>query len=218
MEQMKQETTGGGQVMKRALLLFALTALLAGCGSGGGAAGLPWSDDFSSVSTWQAESDAAAQVSVEAGVLRVFVAVPNQLAWATAGRDLRDFHLTVETTQIAGPDDNEYGVLVRLQDPANFYRFSISGDGYVLVDKFVAGQMELMGATWMPAEAIRQGEASNVLEVICRGAEMTFIVNGSEVARVRDTTFTHGDIGLYAGTFYEGGVEVQFDNLRVTEP
>lgn len=203
--------------MKRTVLLLALAALLVGC-SGGNGAGLPWTDDFSSISTWQAESDAAAQVSVQDGVLRVFVAVPNQLAWAVAGRDLRDFHLAVEATQVAGPDDNEYGVLVRLQDANNFYRFSISGDGYVLVDKFVAGRAEPLGANWTPSEAIRQGQATNVLEVVCRGAEMIFLVNGSEVTRVQDTTFTHGDIGLYAGTFYEGGAEIHFDNLSVAEP
>ncbi len=201
--------------LKTSWVLAALTVLLAACGGG---AGLPWNDDFSTPGTWQAETDATAQVEVQDGALRVYVAVPNQLAWATAGKDLGDFHLTVEASQVAGPDDNEYGVLVRLQDASNFYRFSISGDGYFLVSKFVDGQQELLGSHWNPSEAIRRGQATNVVEVICAGGVFTFVVNGQQLAQVEDDEFAHGDLGLYAGSFYEAGVEVHFDNLSVTEP
>lgn len=179
---------------------------------------LPWSEDFSSPGTWQTESDATAQVVVENGVLRIYVIAPNQLAWAAAGKDLGDFHLSVEATQVAGPDDNEYGVLVRMQDPSNFYRFSISGDGYFLVSKFVEGQEVLMGSDWTPSEAIHRGNATNVLEVICQGEHFTFLVNGEELAQGEDFQFSHGDIALYAGTFYEGGVEIHFDHLKVNSP
>jgi len=199
----------------REIGLLVVAMLLVACR---GESDLPWNDDFSDPSTWQGESDATAQVGVQDGVMRVYVAVPDQLAWAVAGRDLRDFHLTVEATQSAGPDDNEYGVLVRMQDHSNFYRFSISGDGYYLVSKFVDGRAEFLGSNWAPSEIIHRGQATNVLEIICQGPEMIFVVNGEELARVEDGQFTHGDVGLYAGTFYEGGVDVHFDNLMVVEP
>jgi len=199
--------------MKRLAALLLLTLLLAACSR----SDLPWSDDFSSP-TWQAESDATAQVGVEDGVMRIYVAVPNQLAWATAGRDWRDFHLTVEATQVAGPDDNEYGVLARVQDASNFYRFSISGDGYYLITRFVDGSPELVEANWTPSEAIYQGQATNVIEVICQGNTLTLRVNDQELAQVEDNEFSHGDVGLYAGSFYESGVEVHFDNLILVEP
>jgi hypothetical protein len=197
--------------------VVALMALLVACGGGGGSQ-LPWNEDFSSPGTWKTESDAAAEVTVQDEVLRIHVAVPNQLAWATAEKDLRDFHLTVDATQVAGPDDNEYGVLVRYQDPGNFYRFSISGDGYFLVAKSVDGELETLGSNWTPSDAIDQGQATNTLDVICAGDTLTFQVNGQQIAQVTDDEFAHGDVGLYAGTFYEGGVEVHFDNLRVETP
>lgn len=194
----------------RALCL--LVVLLAACAP---AATTSWSDDFSSPGSWLAESDTAAQVGVQNGALRIFVAVPNQLAWTVAGRDLGDFHLTVEATQVGGPDDNEYGVLARVQDSRNFYRFSISGDGYFMISKFVDGGAEPLSGGWMPSPAIRLGQATNVVEVVADGATLTLIVNGEQLAQVDDGQFAHGDIGLYAGSFYEGGVEVSFDNLRV---
>lgn len=198
--------------MKRIGVVGLLVVLLAACAP---AVTTAWSDDFSAPGPWLAESDAAAQVGVQDGVLRIFVAVPNQLAWTVAGRDLGDFHLTVDATQVAGPDDNEYGVLARVQDNSNFYRFSISGDGYFLVSKFVDGSPEPLNGNWTPSQAIHLGQATNVVEVIAEGSTFTFVVNGEQLAQVDDGQFAHGDIGLYAGSFYEGGVEVSFDNLRV---
>ncbi len=200
--------------MRRLVALLLLTLLLAGCSRGG----LPWREDFDAPGSWRAESDATAQVGIADGVLRIYIAVPNQLAWAAAGRDWRDVHLTVEATQVAGPDDNEYGVLMRFRDAGNFYRFSISGDGYYLITKFVDGSPEPLGANWRPSEAIHQGQATNVIEVICQGSTLTLRVNGQELAQVQDSQFSHGDIALYAGSFYESGVEVHFDNLTLVEP
>ena len=202
--------------MRGAWAATALLALLVACSSGGQS--LPWSDDFSTPGTWQAESDATAQVAVADGTLQIHIAVANQLAWAGAGQDLRDFHLTVDASQVSGPDDNGYGVLARMQDSDNFYRFSISGDGFYMVSKFVDGQQQLLGPNWTPSQAIRQGQATNTIEIICQGGTLTFIVNELLLAEVEDSQFSHGDVGLYAGTFYETGVEVQFDNLVLAEP
>jgi len=201
-------------IRSRRLLIVAL-ALLVACGG----KPLPWSDDFSApTSGWRAESDATAQVGYHEGRMRVLVHVPHSLAWASAGRQFSDFRLVVEATQVAGPDDNEYGVLVRMKDASHFYRFSISGDGYYLVTRYDGAAWEPLSSDWAPSAAIRPGAAMNLLEVICQGATMAFLVNGVALVQVEDDSYSRGDIGLYAGTFFEPGVEVHFDNLRVEEP
>lgn len=199
------------------IALAVLVALPVGCGGPGEQ--LPWSDDFSDpASGWQVESDASAEVGYHEGVMRVLVQAPNRLAWASAEREFSDFHLTVEATQVAGPDDNEYGVLARMRDAKHFYRFSISGDGYYQVSKYDGEAWELLNGDWIPSDAIRQGAATNLLEVVCRGATLTFLVNGDELVQVEDAGYQRGDVGLYVGSFFEPGVEVHFDNLRVEEP
>ncbi len=197
-----------------------LATLLVACGAGGGEAALPWTDDFSdATSGWRAESDATAEVGYADEVMRVMVSVPNSLAWASAEREFSDFHLTVEATQAAGPNDNEYGVLARMQDPTHFYRFSISGDGYYQISAYDGEAWEVLsGDDWLPSDAINQGTATNQLEVVAQGATMTFIVNGEQLAQVEDSRYDQGDIGLYAGSFFEPNVEIHFDNLRLTAP
>ena len=197
------------------LLVVALVVFFVACGG----EQLPWSDDFSDpASGWQAESDASAEVRCYEGVMSLLVKVPNRLAWASAGREFSDFRLAVEATQVAGPDDNEYGVLVRMRDADHFYRFSISGDGYYLVSKYDGGAWEVLNGDWTSSAAIHLGAVTNLLEIVCRGATMTFLVNGVTLTQVEDSSYSRGDVGLYAGSFFEPGVEIHFDNLTVTEP
>ncbi len=190
--------------------------LLVACGGGE----LPWADDFSDpASGWLAESDASAEVEYRDGVMHILVQAPNSLAWAAAEREFSDFRVTVEATQVGGPDNNEYGMLARMQDTDHFYCFSISGDGYYLISKYDGEEWELLsGDDWLSSDAIHLGTATNLLEIVCQGATMTFFVNGVQLAQVRDGSYARGDIGLYAGSFFEPGVNVHFDNLHVDSP
>ncbi len=199
------------------LIVILGLSLLTACANSGGTS---WSDDFSDPgSGWQTESDASAEVAYHEGTLRVLIQAPNRLAWAWAEREMSNFHLTVEASQVAGPDDNEYGVLVHMQDPQHFYQFSISGDGYYLIGKYDGDTWEpLSGDDWAMSEAIHQGNATNKLEIQCQGSQMTFWVNGVQLATVQDDKYSRGDIGLYAGSFFEPGVEIRFDNLLVEIP
>ncbi|MBN1811384.1 MAG: DUF1080 domain-containing protein [Anaerolineae bacterium] len=182
-------------------------------------ANLPWYDDFSdSASGWHTEVGTGAEVGYHDGVLRILVQEANLLAWAFGGHEFSDFRLSVDATQVTGPNDNEYGVLVRIQDRGHLYRFSISGDGYYQVTKHTDEGWQLMTAEWVASDAIYAGAATNRLEVVCQGSTMTFFVNGQQLAQVEDVDYRNGDIGLYAGAFYEPGVEIHFDNLSITEP
>jgi hypothetical protein len=197
-------------------VIMVTVVLLVACGGDE----LPWADDFSDPdSGWLAESDASAEVAYHDGVIRILIKAPNSLAWASAQRELANFNLAVEATQVAGPDDNEYGVLVRMQDPDHFYRFSISGDGYYMISKYDGEEWQVLsGDDWLPSDAIHLGAATNLLQVICQGATMTFSVNDVQLVEIKDGGYSRGDIGLYAGSFFEPDVEIHFDNLRVDSP
>jgi len=182
---------------------------------------LPWMDTFSSAASgWKTETDASAEVGYHDGAMRILVNAADLSAWTWANRRFSSFRLIVDATQVSGPDDNEYGVQVRMQDNEQFYRFSISGDGYYQVIKRYPGGWELLSQEWVKSDAINLGAATNRIEVVCQGQWMTFIVNGVELIQVEDEDYYVGDIGLYAGSFADAGtgVEVQFDNLRVESP
>jgi len=193
-------------------VLCALAVVLFACGAREHG---PWTETFDDAGDWQVSADAAASVTVANGVLRVHVFELGQVAWAAAGRTYSDFHLTVEATQVSGPDDNEYGVLARMAGDQQFYVFSISGDGYARIARYDNGSWTVLGSDWVESDAIHQGAATNVLEVEARGTTFVFSVNGTQVLQADDAQLTKGDIGLYAGAFNEADVVIDFDNLEV---
>lgn len=99
-----------------------VSVLLAACASRDKGSTEVWQTVFDSGSGWQLSSDAIAEVAVTDGTLRVHVFSAGQVAWAASESRWGDVHLRVDATQISGPHDNEYGVLVRMQDDQHFLR------------------------------------------------------------------------------------------------
>ncbi len=203
------------KTIPRILLLCALLTLsLSACDSLHNKA---WEESFDNADAWVISSDAAADVAIADGALRITIHDPEVIAWtSTTERTFSNFRASVEAIHVSGPLDNEFGLLVRMDGDKRFYAFSASSDGYVRVALYQDGGWTLLGPDWTPSDAIQQGDGiTNVLEVEANGSTLTFRINGQQVAQITDTTLKNGALGLYAGAFSEGEVVMQFDNLKV---
>ena len=217
-------TTPGGGCGSRAhcrLALLMAVVLVLGLVGLTGCAGKrvsdSWATSFDDDEGWNLSSDAVADVCIADGTLQVRVFSPGQLAWASSQSDWQDCHVEVSATQVSGPIDNEYGILMRMEDDQSFYAFSVSGDGYVRAARYVDGLWSLLGRDWTPSDAVNQGAVTNRLEVIAVGSHFEFRVNDQTVLEVEGPDAKGGPIGLYAGAFSEGDVVVAFDDLYVTQ-
>jgi hypothetical protein len=153
------------------------------------------------------------------GVYQIIVAESQTKVWANPGLRFTDVIVEVDATTLAGPEDNDLGVQCRVRDNENFYFFLISADGFQVIGRVLKGEPTFLSADVMqPAEAIVQGYATNHLRAACVGQELTLSVNGSLVAQAADDSFADGDVGLTAGSYVEGGVEVLFDNFKASQP
>jgi len=134
------------------------------------------------------------------GVLVLEPDEPNRLVYAAAGPELADFDLEVEARALAGPLDNGFGVLFRMQQPRSFplaeafgltatggaagisyYLFLASSDGYYQLLRTLSGRQEVLSA-WIPSPFIRQGIGiSNHLTIRARGRELEFFINDRQL-------------------------------------
>ena len=179
---------------------------------------LVYQDDFADqASGWDDAFDEYTLKQYGAHKYHIEVNAPNLFAWGLANRDIADSVLEVTTRQWEGPDNNSYGVIFRLQDKDNFYRFDITGDGFFLLSKSVDGKW-LTLVDWTSTPAINTGQAENDLRVSALGAKISIYANGRFLAEVEDESFRHGDIGFFAGTFDKPNVHISFDDLRVWAP
>jgi hypothetical protein len=177
-------------------------------------------DDFADTSSgWDRVNVEEGITDYENGYYRIFVNTDQTDVWANPGLNFTDVIVEVDTTKVGGPDDNDLGIICRYVDAENFYQFVISSDGFYGIAKVVDGIQELVGMDAMsPHDDINIGDASNHMRADCIGSNLVLYVNGTKVAEVQDSTYSEGDVGLFAGTFDEIGTDIHFDNFVVKKP
>ncbi len=179
-----------------------------------------YQDDFLDPSSgWDRYAGEDAITDYESGGYRILVNDENSYFWSNPYMFFSDILVEVQATKIAGPDDNDFGLICRYQDAQNFYFFLISSDGYYSINKYRDGEYEIVGReSYTFDEGIRQGQATNLLQASCVGDVLALTVNGERLFEVQDGDFSGGDVGLIAGTFAEPGTDILFKNFKVMRP
>lgn len=200
------------------ILLVLLSLILFGCG--GDDDGVLLRDRFGDPgSGWGIESSDMLDRGYQDGEYFIEVYEPNWLAWAHPGAQLQDVSMEIEAQRVSGSPDGHFGLLCRYRGPGDFYYFAVTGDGYYAILRVEDGASEVLTDDgFVPSSAVSADGEVNQLRVVCQGEQLTFYVNGEEVAKVTDDAFQRGDVGLAVGSGPDGSIRVHFDNLIVSEP
>ncbi len=176
-------------------------------------------DEFNSLlSGWDRVAADGGIMDYDSGVFRIVVKAPDYNFWSTPGRLFTDVRVEVDTARLNGPDENRAGIVCRVNGE-QFYFFVISSDGYYALGRVNGEQVTLLGQEQMQvSDTIRTGLAINHLRADCVGSQLTFYINGFQVAQAQDAALPSGDVGLVAGTFDQPGVDIIFDKFIVMQP
>jgi hypothetical protein len=186
----------------------------------------PWpldvlfSDDFSDpLSGWDVRRDPDAVTDYLDGEFVILVGKPDTALWSKPNRYMTDVSVEVDAREVAGPDDNLFGVICRYQDSDNFYRLVIAGNGYAGITKRAGGTVSVISGPHLAiSNAVQRGQATNHIQAICLGNQLTLYVNGELVAQATDGDFTAGDTGLLAAAGKHPGIEIHFSSYLVKAP
>lgn len=181
---------------------------------------LPFVDDFEdSNSGWEIGDYDSGSIGYQNGSYFVEATEDANLMWGLAGQNFENVEITVESTQVLAPgnDNNGYGVMCRVQPDNDGYIFRISGDGYAGIHYFLEGEPGDL-VDWAETPHINTGNSRNTIRVICNGPRLALLVNGNLVAETTDTKFTSGDIALAATTYETEPTKILYDNIRVVLP
>ena len=204
----------------RVLGLLAGVLLLSGCmlfGPFGPV--ILYEEDFNSDTNWYQGESENKKWWIEDGEYHLLIKTEgiSIYSWNTTIGQLSNFQLDVDARQIAGPDDNGYGVHFRQVDGDNYYRFRISGDGWARFDKQLNGSFVVI-RDWERSDLIHQGNATNHITVIANGSLFTFLINGTEDFSATDSSFDSGAAGLVGILLdFPAPARFAFDNFVITE-
>jgi hypothetical protein len=122
-----------------------------------------------------------------------------------------------------GPPGGGYGLVIRDQGPEPRDGVNQTMSAYVLE----AGDLGEFGiwrrdgdhwvdlVPWMRSGSVRPGGSPNDLLVRAIGDQLTFSINGTQVASVRDDKLVSGGVGVFVGGDYN---EVALDRFTVQVP
>ena len=181
-----------------------------------------FADDFSDPdSGWDVRETANGATGYQDGRYFIRVDTPKFQLWSSPGQPFEGNVIVEAIAGLAsGPEENEMGVFCRYQDRKNFVYGSIGTDGYYAIVEIKDDETTILTGEgkFQRSDGIPIGSETYFIQLACVGDQYTLFVNGEEIDSALSDAFTGGDVGLLAGTFDEGGVEVLFDDFRVTAP
>lgn len=115
-------------------------------------------------------------------------------------------------------EENWYIVSCRSDRLNNYYTFAISAEGRYFIERTVNGDKTFLKKPQYSTRIYRGKNVTNLIHIECVENTLSLSVNGHLLAKVRDDTFTSGDIELGALIVEAFDTEVAFDNIVVTTP
>lgn len=177
---------------------------------------LIFEDDFRTEGAWQLGQTAKGTVAM--GVNELTIALVQPRAYLSSTRTeptFGDFYaeITASPSLCAGLD--EYGLLFRVRSLGDFYRYSLSCDGQVRLDRVVGGTGGSPQPWLVSASVPRGAPSSSRLGVWAVGKELRFFINDEFQFAVSDSYLGSGALGVFARSAGENAVTISFSDLKV---
>jgi hypothetical protein len=174
-----------------------------------------YTDNFSQDrGNWSLTTSSNGERWLEDGELHIKVLTANYVIWSRL-KDYRYDNLTMEVdARVVSGSGGNYGLLFRVENSNNYYRFVVSTTGRYRVMKLVNRSWKTIKG-WTTSSAVKTGSTENHLKVVAQGSSITVYANGQELTTVTDSDFTHGEVALIAAAGTTADFEVAFDNFEV---
>ncbi len=175
-------------------------------------------DDFSDPQAWALSQTENGSIALGKNELTIAISEVNAYLYSVRDQPvLSDFYLeiTAETSLCRGLD--EYGLLFRVSPSMDYYRYSLSCNGQVRLDRVIGGKAS-SPQPWMLSGAVPPGAPAIVkLGIEAVGTEMSFFVNDQYQFSIHDPLLRSGSVGVFARSTNNMAVTVNFSNMIVYE-
>ena len=173
-------------------------------------------DDFQSTEDWQLGRSNSGSIAL--GKDELTLAVTRERGYLFSlrqGPPLGDFYVEIDASPNICRGDDEYGLLLRVSASLEFFRFGVTCNGYVRVDRFYQGVASAPQPPLMSGAVPLGAPSRSRLAVWALGREMRFYINDHYLFSVRDPSLPSGALGVYARAAGSEPVTVNFSGLKI---
>jgi hypothetical protein len=175
-------------------------------------------DDFSDPGSWTLGQTSSGNIALGLEELTIAIAEPKAYDYSVRQEPVfNNFYLEITASPMLCQGEDQYGILMRMSSPGDFYRYSLSCDGQVRLDRVVQGAAS-SPQPWMSSGSVPPGAPITArLGIWARGDEFRFFINDQYQFTVNDPLLQSGNIGLFARSMGENAVTVNFSDLIVRQ-
>lgn len=175
-------------------------------------------DDLSSASAWELMSKEGGSARLGKNEITFATTIKRVYTYSVRKEPiLYNFYAEVTANPTFCQQTDEYGLLLRVNSPSDYYRYSVSCDGQVRMDRVLSGNAS-SPQPWLVSGSVPVGGPSMIrLGVWAVGSEFRFFVNDDFQFSVKDGQISSGTIGFFARSYTDEAFTVNFRGLKVWE-
>ncbi|NIS82453.1 MAG: hypothetical protein GTO14_20100 [Anaerolineales bacterium] len=175
-----------------------------------------FSDEFNTNKGWELKQSDIGGSSIFNSHLNLAVREPHSFySVRSPSSEAPDFFLEVSARVEVCSEGDEYGILFRLNNFYEHYRFTLTCEGNARVSRILQdGEVALVPTTQTYA-VIPGLKVSNTIGIWVSGGTFQFFINDVQVFSARDDELTSGGLGLFVRTRRSGLTTVSFDYFTV---
>lgn len=171
-------------------------------------------DDFSGKGDWPTLTSTNGSVGLGAHQLSIVIGQPGvTLTSLRRSPDFKDFYLEVTVNPSLCGRNDRFGVLLRAQSEADYYRLFADCAGNLRLERVLGGTTSVV-QNWTPTILVRP-PLSFKLGVWAYKKELRIFVEDSFQFSASDPMLSGGRVGFYARTEGKEALSVSFADLKV---
>jgi hypothetical protein len=175
-----------------------------------------FTDNFSDESLWALAESSTSSAAFGQNEITLAISQPGVYIFSLRQNPiLSDFYLEITAMPSICQGKDEYGLLYRVSPSLDFYRFSLSCDGHLRLDKYINGRASSPYPRTISGAVPPGAPSISKISIWVGGDEMHFYVNDEYQFTIHDPSLASGSIGVFARSEGENAVTVSFSNLIV---
>ena len=175
-------------------------------------------DDFSQDRGWELREVERGAISLQSDHLVIAVRQANSFLYSLLPTFIQDnYFLEIELRADLCQSGDEFGLMFRVNQDFEHYRFAINCEGGARAVRILSGASRSLVALSEFPSIISGPMSTNRLSLMASGDTFRFWINGLEVFNARDITLSEGAFGLFVRSGRGNQVTISFDNLSVRE-
>jgi hypothetical protein len=173
-------------------------------------------DPFTDPTIWVLGKSRTGSVALGKNELTIAVSQPGGYLYSIRQKTiLADFYAEITASPSLCRGNDEYGLLVHFNSPTDFFRFSLTCNGQVRVDRLLRNQASSPQPLIYSGAVPPGAPSTSRLGVSAQGKLMRFYANGQYLFSVSDPSLLTGSLGVFARSAGDNVVTVNYSDLSI---